>query len=93
MISPAIRSALLNGFPQKLVDELLECHAEQRRNLLLGNLRPNEVVPYTLLEESQILSACNQIGGGKYNRSGAAYEPTRTDFVRQSLYAKGCKRL
>jgi hypothetical protein len=43
MISPAIRSALLNGFPQKLVDELLECHSEQRRNLLLGNLRPNEV--------------------------------------------------
>jgi hypothetical protein len=43
MTSTGIRSALLNGFPQKLVDELLECHSEQRRNLLLGNLRPNEV--------------------------------------------------
>lgn len=43
MISPAIRSALLNRFPGKLVDELLECYKEQRRNFLLGNLRPNEV--------------------------------------------------
>ena len=43
MISPEIRTALLNGFPAALVDELLECYTEQRRNLLLGNLRPNEV--------------------------------------------------
>jgi hypothetical protein len=43
MISLEIRSALLNGFPPTLVDELLECYTEQRRNLLLGNLRPNEV--------------------------------------------------
>ena len=43
MISPEIRTALLNGFPATLVDELLECYTEQRRNLLLGNLRPNEV--------------------------------------------------
>jgi len=43
MISPAIRSALLNRFPQKLVDEFLQCYGEQRRNFLLGNLRPNEV--------------------------------------------------
>lgn len=43
MISPEIRTALLNGFPPTLVDELLECYTEQRRNLLLGNLRPNEV--------------------------------------------------
>src|SRR5208282_5791527 len=35
------------------------------------NLKPNEVVPYTLREESLILGACEQIGGGKYNRSGA----------------------
>jgi hypothetical protein len=41
--SAAVRGALLNGFPQRLVDELLECHSEQRRNFLLGNLRPNEV--------------------------------------------------
>jgi site-specific recombinase XerD len=41
------------------------------------NLRPNEVVPYTLHEESLILAACDQIGGGKYNRSGARYEQLR----------------
>src|SRR5262249_19221054 len=34
-------------------------------------------VPYTLQEESMILSACDQIGGGKYNRSGARYEQLR----------------
>jgi site-specific recombinase XerD len=43
----------------------------------LRNLKPNEVVPYTLQEESQILAACDQIGGGKYNRSGARYEQLR----------------
>ncbi len=41
------------------------------------NLKPNEVVPYTLQEESQILAACDQFGGGKYNRSGARYEQLR----------------
>jgi site-specific recombinase XerD len=41
------------------------------------NLKPNEIVPYTLREESQILAACDQIGGGKYNRSGARYEQFR----------------
>jgi len=41
------------------------------------NLKPNEVVPYTVQEESLILAACDQIGGGKYNRSGARYEQLR----------------
>ena len=41
------------------------------------NLKPNEVVPYTLQEESRILTACDQIGGGKYHRSGASYEQLR----------------
>ena len=41
------------------------------------NLKPNEVVPYTLQEESRILAACDQIGGGKYHRSGASYEQRR----------------
>jgi integrase len=35
------------------------------------------VVPYSLPEECQILSACEEIGGGKYNRSGAHYEQHR----------------
>ena len=33
----------------------------------LRHLKPNEVVPYTLQEESRILEACDQIGGGKYH--------------------------
>ena len=41
------------------------------------NVKPNDVVPYTLHEENQILSACDQIGGGKYNRSGVHYEQLR----------------
>jgi integrase len=41
------------------------------------NLKPNEVVPYTLKEESRILAACDQIGGGRYHRSGARYEQLR----------------
>jgi hypothetical protein len=43
MINPRIRSTLLSRFPEQLVDELLGCFTEQRRNFLLGNLRPNEV--------------------------------------------------
>jgi site-specific recombinase XerD len=41
------------------------------------NLKPNEVVPYILVEESQILAGCDRIGGGPYNRSGAGYEQLR----------------
>jgi site-specific recombinase XerD len=41
------------------------------------HLKPNEIVPYTLEEESRILVACGQIGGGKYHRSGAGYERLR----------------
>jgi site-specific recombinase XerD len=41
------------------------------------NIKPNGIVPYTMLEESQILAACDQIGGGRYNRSGARYEQLR----------------
>jgi integrase/recombinase XerD len=41
------------------------------------NFRPNEVVPYTRHEESRILAAAGQIGGGKNNQSGAAYEQLR----------------
>ena len=38
------------------------------------NIKPNEVVPYTLQEESQILAACESFGGGRYQRSVAIYE-------------------
>ncbi len=41
------------------------------------NIKPNEVVPYTLQEEDLILAACDRIGGGIYNRSGARYEQLR----------------
>jgi site-specific recombinase XerD len=41
------------------------------------NIKPNEVVPYTLLEESEILDACDRIGGTKYQRTAAVYERLR----------------
>ena len=41
------------------------------------NIKPNEVVPYTLREESEILAACDRIGGAKYQRTGAVYERLR----------------
>ncbi len=41
------------------------------------NIKPNEVVPYTLREESEILAACDRIGGGTHQRTGAAYERLR----------------
>jgi integrase len=41
------------------------------------NVKPNEVTPYTPQEERLILAACDHIGGGKYNRSGASYEQLR----------------
>src|SRR5712692_9533953 len=41
------------------------------------NIKPNEVVPYTLREESEILAACDRIGGGTDQRTGAAYERLR----------------
>ena len=45
------------------------------------NLKPNEVVPYTLQEEFQILSACDQIGGSRYSRTGAIYERLRAQAM------------
>lgn len=41
------------------------------------NIKPNEVVPYTLREEAEILAACDQIGGTKYRRNRAPYERIR----------------
>jgi integrase/recombinase XerC len=41
------------------------------------NIKPNRVVPYTLREESEILGACDQIGGAMYHRIGASYERLR----------------
>jgi site-specific recombinase XerD len=41
------------------------------------NIKPNEVVPYTLLEESLILRACDLIGGGRSQQAGPNYERLR----------------
>jgi site-specific recombinase XerD len=41
------------------------------------NIKPNEVVPYSLREEGLILGACDQIGGAKYKRTEAIYERLR----------------
>lgn len=43
MIDPAIRSSLIAQFPANLVDELVECYSEQKRNFYLGRMRTNEV--------------------------------------------------
>jgi len=43
MIDPAIKGFLFTRFPADLVDHLLECYVEQKRNFYLGRLRPNEV--------------------------------------------------
>jgi site-specific recombinase XerC len=39
------------------------------------NIKPNEVVPYTLREESEILDACDRIGGATYRRTESARAP------------------
>ncbi|HTM48375.1 MAG TPA: hypothetical protein VL285_06840 [Bryobacteraceae bacterium] len=44
---------------------------------VVRNLKPNEVVPCTLQEESQILEACTRIGGRRDNGSGLRYEQVR----------------
>jgi integrase len=41
------------------------------------NIKPNEVVPYTLHEEGEILAACDRIGGTRYKRTAAIYERLR----------------
>jgi hypothetical protein len=65
------------------------------------NIKPNEVVPYTLLDESRILAACDQIGGGKHNRSGprfacrtsAHFPKMRCHGIRTSVLGdSGCAR-
>jgi integrase len=41
------------------------------------NIKPNEVVPYTLLEQDLILAACDLIGGGRSHQTGPSYERLR----------------
>src|ERR1700692_2736748 len=43
MIAPVIKSSLIERFPSNLVDELIECYVEQKKNFYLGRMRPNEV--------------------------------------------------
>ena len=43
MIDPAIKASLIARFPESLVDELVECYVEQKKNFYLGRMRPNEV--------------------------------------------------
>jgi hypothetical protein len=41
------------------------------------NIKPNDVEPYTLREQSDILAACDRIGGAMDQRIGSAYERLR----------------
>lgn len=43
MIDPAINKSLAMRFPTNLVDGLIECYIEQKKNFYLGRMRPNEV--------------------------------------------------
>jgi hypothetical protein len=43
MIDPTIKNSLVVRFPTNLVDELIECYVEQKKNFYLGRLRPTEV--------------------------------------------------
>lgn len=43
MIEPAIKNSLVPSFPPNLVEQLIECYVEQKRNYYLGRMRPNEV--------------------------------------------------
>src|SRR5437868_6581141 len=43
MIDPAIKNSLAPRFPANLIDELIECYIEQKKNFYLGRMRPNEV--------------------------------------------------
>lgn len=38
-----IKAALVIRFPSNIVDELIDCYSEQKRNFFLGNHRPNEI--------------------------------------------------
>jgi hypothetical protein len=38
-----IRAVLITRFPTNLVNELIDCYSEQKRNYFLGNHRPNEI--------------------------------------------------
>jgi hypothetical protein len=43
MIDPTIKNCLVARFPTTLVDELISCYVEQKKNYYLGRMRPNEV--------------------------------------------------
>jgi hypothetical protein len=43
MVDPTIKQSLLVRFPANLVDALIECYVEQKKNFYLGRMRPNEV--------------------------------------------------
>jgi len=43
MTAPEITTSLAARFPMRLVQELIDCYSEQKKNLYLGRMRPNEV--------------------------------------------------
>jgi integrase/recombinase XerC len=51
------------------------------------NIKPNEVIPYTIREESLILAACEEIGGGRAKHAGPNYERLRARAMVMVLRA------
>src|SRR5881396_3108539 len=77
-----IRSQLSAFLPEKLVDELLEAHAEAKRNFYLGGLRLTEVEGGRFCEAAFRLLEETTRGKGRYTPIGGQLD---TDVLIRSL--------
>jgi hypothetical protein len=80
MTSAEVRSQLAAALPEKLVDELLQAHAEAKRNLYLGGLRLSEVEAGRFCEAAFRL--LEFISSGKFTTLG---KPLNTDLLIEAL--------
>ena len=77
MSIPAIKSTLINRFPEKLIDELLDCYQEQKRNFFLGNHRPTEVEGGRFSEAAEIL------------KQALVYDPNNAEIYNNLAFTYG----
>src|SRR4051794_5175024 len=78
-----IQSQLAVALPPKLVDELLEAHAEAKRNLYLGGLRLSEVEGGRFCEAAFRL--LEQIAHGRFTPLGTALNSEKTIHTLENL--------